>query len=572
MTDYPDLVVDETESAQSTAAGGTRPDVDDARRVLQQCIKGLIEQALSWHGISGNLPPDSRSDAPHSAIRITPGTGKSEQLRQGIARFVGEARRQQLPHRVLVNVPTHRLADEARGRMPDGVTTAIWQGRNGTKLGTDEPMCRNLEAVKAALAVGAEVEETACRKARRGHEPILCPFYGTCAYQAQKAVAREADVVFAAHEIMFQVPKPLGKNFGLVVVDEAFWQDGITGTRLVIAGLADELEAFPVRDYDGTKLDDETAHLRELIERVQRALEKMPDGYVQRAPLIEAGLLPATQYEDGSCAIARKLEWKRKVDPGLQPGASAEERQRAVNQFAFIAQLPRRAAMWRALGELLDGSDEATGRLRIGTVTTKEGTQRWLWIIGHKEIDEEIMALPIIHADATLPFEIVRHYLPNLQLALDRDVEAPHMRVIQVIGLPVGKASLQPLPPGKRSPEEEDRVGRKRQRLVDVGRHLRADLVITYKSIENDFRADRRRRGRAFRRHRGDRPLARRRGRDDRRAPAAGSGGHRGHGSCHHRQARPRRYARSGRAAPSASPAAASTSSSAGSTRRPRST
>ena len=67
------------------------------------------------------------------------------------------------------------------------------------------------------------------------------------------------------------------------------------------------------------------------------------------------------------------------------------------------------------------------------------------------------------------------------QLALDRDVEAPHMRVVQVIGLPVGKASLQPLPPGKRTPEEEGRVGRKRQRLVDVGRHLRADLVITYK-------------------------------------------------------------------------------------------
>ena len=213
MTDYPDLVVDETESAQSTAAGGTRPDVDDARRVLQQCIKGLIEQALSWHGISGNLPPDSRSDAPHSAIRITPGTGKSEQLRQGIARFVGEAKRQQLPHRVLVNVPTHKLADEARGRMPDGVTTAIWQGRNGTKLGTDEPMCRNLEAVKAALAVGAEVEETACRKARRGHEPTLCPFYGTCAYQAQKAAAREADVVFAAHEITVSGAEAAGQEF-----------------------------------------------------------------------------------------------------------------------------------------------------------------------------------------------------------------------------------------------------------------------------------------------------------------------------------------------------------------------
>ena len=57
-------------------------------------------------------------------------------------------------------------------------------------------------------------------------------------------------------------------------------------------------------------------------------------------PLIEAGLLPATQYEDSSCAAARKLEWKRKVDPGMQPGASDEERKEAVKQFGFIGQLP----------------------------------------------------------------------------------------------------------------------------------------------------------------------------------------------------------------------------------------
>ena len=46
------------------------------------------------------------------------------------------------------------------------------------------------------------------------------------------------------------------------------------------------------------------------------------------------------------------------------------------------------------------------------------------------------------------------------------------MRVTQVIGLPVGKASLQALPAGKRSDDEEERVARKRQRLVDAVRHL----------------------------------------------------------------------------------------------------
>ena len=110
-----------------------------------------------------------------------------------------------------------------------------------------------IEAVKAALKIGAEVEKTVCK-----HKEARCPFYETCHYQAQKAPAKKADVVFAAHEILFQMVKALGKNFGLVVVDEGFWQDGLTGTRLATDRLDHELKAFPVRDHIGSKLDDET--------------------------------------------------------------------------------------------------------------------------------------------------------------------------------------------------------------------------------------------------------------------------------------------------------------------------
>ena len=111
-------------------------------------------------------------------------------------------------------------------------------------------------------------------------------------------------------------------------------------------------------------------------------------------------------------------------------------------------------------------------------------------MLGRKEIAEKLAGLPLIHADATLPLELVQHFLPNLRLACDLDVAAPHMRITQVIGLPVGKSSLRALPPGKRSAEEEERVTRKRQRLVDACRHLmqgRRGLVITYKDIEDDF-------------------------------------------------------------------------------------
>src|SRR3954454_6946237 len=67
----------------------------------------------------------------------------------------------------------------------------------------------------------------------------------------------------------------------------------------------------------------------------------------------------------------------------------------AVKQFGFIAQLPRRNHMWKALGELIDGSDQATGRLRIETTTTAEGSQRRLRLLRREDIAETIAGLPI---------------------------------------------------------------------------------------------------------------------------------------------------------------------------------
>ena len=75
------------------------------------------------------------------------------------------------------------------------------------------------------------------------------------------------------------------------------------------------------------------------------------------------------------------------------------------------------------------------------------------------------------------------------------------MRVVQVVGMPVGKSSLEPKPPGVRrgkqrgawteTPEEaEARVARKREALANACRQLmmgRSGLIITYKDIEKDF-------------------------------------------------------------------------------------
>ena len=454
------------------------------------------------------LEPKDRHDAPHKAIKITTGVGKSRAIRRMIVRFVRRARLKGLPHRVLYLVGTHKLAAEARIKMPDGVTTAIWQGRDAIKLGTaDEKMCLNPEAVKAAIDIGAVIEETACRKARRGEDPVVCPFYNACHYQAQKSLAGKADVVFAAHELLFKAPTAIGEDFGLVVIDEAFWQDGISGvaakSRLVIDSLADELKDAPVRDYYGNRLDLDTEALHAKIELLQSALEQMPDGYVTRRQLIDAGLLAATAWEDGSCAQAAKMEWARaNVEPGLRPDSGEEDRKKAVKKFGFIKRIPKRWAMWKALEDLINGNDDATGRLILETEETDDGEQRYIRVLTRKEILHKFASLPVVHLDATMPFDLVKHFLPDLKLDLDLNVEAPHMRITQVAGLPVGKSSLVPKAPGKRkgktkgtwteTPEEaEARVTRRRQDLVEAVRHIaqeRRGLAIVYKDVEDDFR------------------------------------------------------------------------------------
>ena len=380
---------------------------------------------------------------------------------------------------MLIAVPTHKLAKEAQDKMPGGVTTHVWQGRGGKHLVTKEPMCRNLEAVDAALEIGTDVENVACKR-----KQAQCPFYTSCHYQAQKPAAAKAEIVYVAHETLFNMPEALSDGFGLVIIDEAFWQDGLDSrAKLAISGLALELDAFPVRDH-GWKSHEFTWQLRELIGQLQRALDQMDDGYVTRQPLVDAGLTA----ED--CAAAVKLEWRRKVDHGLRPGAPVERQKQAVKRFGFLAQLPAREAMWKALEDLLDWNDVATGRLWIETTTTKEGSTRWLRINRRKEIDKALDSLPTIVADATLPLELTRYYLPGLELALDLVIAEPHGRLIQAIGHPVGKSALKPLPDGKRTPAEEARVARKRARLVDTVRHLthgRRGLAIVYKDIEKDF-------------------------------------------------------------------------------------
>jgi len=476
--------------AQGTTPPASKTSAGVVRRWQRRRLRRFIRETLAW--LANRV-----GDPPQLGLLGTTGLGKSESVRQVIVQlFVPEAKRLGLPHRCLIAVPTHRLASEARDKMPNGVSVAIYQGRGGKHVDTGEPMCRRYDtAVKDALKIGANVEESCCKG-----KFTQCPLLPDCHYHGQKTAAHEADVVYAAHEVLFQVTEPIGEGFGLVVIDEGFWQDGLNVKptwRLAIEGLATELRDFPVVDHGGRALVSDTDHLRTLIEQVQRAFSQMPDGEVLRKPLLDQGLIQSGQplnFNVPSCVAAVKMEWDRKIkDVGLRPDTSDTDREKLVAKFGFFGQLQRRIHMWRLIDELISGPNPASGRLRIETVDDGSGPVRYLRLLERKEIVAGLDKLPLIVADATLPADIVREFLPKLSIAGGHPVDTPYQRISQVLTrMGVGKSGLQPLPPGTRTPEEEDRVANKRKRLIDVCRHLfegRRGLVITYKGIEDEFRA-----------------------------------------------------------------------------------
>ena len=105
------------------------------------------------------------------------------------------------------------------------------------------------------------------------------------------------------------------------------------------------------------------------------------------------------------------------------------------------AQIPRIAAVWRAVEELLEGDEAATGRIELEREESRQGAQRMLSLYTRKEIADWVSGQPMLLLDATFPETLVRNYLPYVNLLANVRVKAPHMEVRYVAG-GFGKASL----------------------------------------------------------------------------------------------------------------------------------
>ena len=473
--------------------GGAVP-VDIAREQMRAAIDLFIEQALQFHATPAPEPGviDLNYElALHAGFRTTTGSGKSEQMRQGAAKFVLEQKRRghQL-YRAVFLVPTHRLAEEASSKMlavfgAHGISTAIYQSREAKDLKTGEPLCRNLETVKAAQSIGADVQRTCCKKRK-----VKCRFFDECAFQLQRERAERADVVFAAHELMFVTLNRFGKDsFGVVMIDEGFSLKGILQdprqTRMKIDELSDDdLTTYPVRKRGQAISNEDTKQLAEISKKLQAALMQMPDGRLTRQALIDVVHLNI------SYSSAANLEYKRMVKIELRPDTSAEERCRLVELYKYMRRILRRARMWKALEEFMNGDQEIAGRLILETVTENGAATRYLRVLGKKDVHKTFTALPLLHGDATMEIELVRNYLPCITMLLAVDVLAPYERITQIVGLAVGKKILALSADQQKHPGLLAKQQARRDRLRALVTHLargRRTLVICQKDAEDVF-------------------------------------------------------------------------------------
>jgi len=267
-----------------------------------------------------------------------------------------------------------------------------------------------------------------------------------------------------------------------VIVDESWWQAGLMPHRTVhLDSFAQEPLTYPVLDKQGKHSDFDTADLHAFALKAQQAFSATPqDDLVSKAAMVAAGL---TVKE---CAQAYALEWRRMVGGVIYPGQTARDRGKLMSQAAGNAVIPRRAAIWKALQELLEGDATHTGRLQMGTKSTPDGTLRTIMLHSRLKVRDELAGLPMLHLDATMPLDLVRHYLPRIELLAEVTPTAPHMRVHQVIG-GWGKTSL--IPHNKATEDENRRRSGLVRELADFTSLNSGGnaAVITYKDIEPEF-------------------------------------------------------------------------------------
>jgi CHC2-type zinc finger protein len=374
---------------------------EEGIRQVRRALEAFMAAAVRFATL-GDEQKEQSTDAPQIAIRGDTGLSKSTIGRELLAEATRQVRKAGIAGPAVIFVPRLDLAEEAaealRAIAPD-LTVGVWRGRS------QPGMCDDLDRIHTARARMLDPQKHACSS---------CPLADTCAYQRQRE--QQADVWFAAHQMLYEPPPRALSKAWLTWTDETAISAALIGTSS-----NDEeaptlpLEALRRHDRIPNKLDaaDRLLELRGLAYAV---LETLPPGALTAAPFRRAGLT------GDLCREARKLEFATKIEPELGDPLEAAD---------LNLDLAARARFWLSLTELFDLRQEiASGHLRIAT--NRDG-HTVIRMRGRRKVHKAWQAMPALLTDASLQMELVRHVWPRMKLGADIPVKAPHQHTRQII-------------------------------------------------------------------------------------------------------------------------------------------
>ena len=206
--------------------------VEEGRAQLVTLLQTFCEQVQDWHqGGGGRLPA--------LGVRATVGLGKSHIARDRLLPLAEDLRARGLPHRVLVFTASHVLAEEtAASWHAAGAKVAVLRGYEREDPVTGDPMCRDLEAVRAALAAHLPVRGAVCSKTGAAQ----CRYFDTCPKQRNLAEVAVADVVVAPYDALFSGLSVKKDEVALLLIDEGCWARALEEqSEVCVEDISDQL-------------------------------------------------------------------------------------------------------------------------------------------------------------------------------------------------------------------------------------------------------------------------------------------------------------------------------------------
>lgn len=387
----------------------------DARKDLFRVVGEQFAELLKWRG---------EGTAPFRAAAVTVGAGKTTAAISETVKAVKDG------HTVNYLVPTHRLGDEIADRFEreasrQGVDLTVRVRRGREALNPehpDEKMCVDLDLVREAERVHADIRETACK---------VCEYRTGCAYLAQDE--QTADVWIAAHETMFNDMPRTMKDAALVVIDEDFASKGIKGDHHKIIVAVDQLN--DIRSSSTANEADLWITLKPIRAKAVAALAGHPERGIERDRLIDAGLTA------DDCRTARKLEWSAKVHVKVTKGLTREGLRVQYRAAASNAQIGRLAMFWRALEGQLDGTAERNGLAKVELQDKDGATYRGVRLFGLAEIHADWASRPTLYLDAKIEPTLLKARVPHAEIVAEI-VATQNTHVVQIPDKVFGKAGF----------------------------------------------------------------------------------------------------------------------------------